>query len=433
MSDDENVVPLRPRKPRKPKPPPDDWRSNWARSDTGTPIADLANAMVAMRGSDLFDVFEFDQLALAPRLVRQIPGSPRFDPTIPRTVCDADVIAVQEYLQNAGLRRIANGTVADAITQRASELPVHPVRRYLRATPWDGRERLSTWLSYYMGCEPPEGATDADRASHGRYIAQVGRMFLIAMVARVMRPGCQADYMLVLEGPQGILKSTACRVLGGEWFGSKLPSLGHNGDTVRTSMYLRGKWLVEIAELASFSKADQRTLKDFITQDVEDYIAKYGRREVKEPRQSLFIATTNEDTYLNDPTGGRRYWPVKCGRIDIDGLKADRDQLFAEAVVAFDAGEEWHAPRQFEAQFIAPEQAKRYQSDPWQDIIEGWLAEHGGRLECTVTQVLRDALGLTPAHIGTREHRRVTEVLRALSWIMVRTNSARIYRRPVTQ
>jgi predicted P-loop ATPase len=435
MEDDEKVVSLRPRKPRKPRPPDSDWRSNWARSDSGTPVADLANAMIAMRACpELFDLVQWDQLAVAPRLMRQIPGSPRHDATIPRTVTDADVIGIQEYLQTLGLRRIANGTVSDAVTARANELPVHPVRQYLRKLVWDGRERLSTWLSYYLGCEPPEGASDEARAAHGRYIAQVGRMFMIGLVARVMRPGCKSDYMLVLEGPQGILKSTALRVIAGdEWFGDDMPSVGPHSDQIRTSMYLRGKWLIEVSELHSFSKADARQLKQFVTRQAENYVAKYGRRAVSEPRQCLFCGTTNEDTYLNDPTGGRRYWPVRTGTIDIESLRADRDQLLAEAVAAFDAGERWWPERDFEAAVIAPEQAERFSADPWQDLIEAWLSEHGGRLECTVTHVLRDALGLTPGQIGTREQRRATEVLRALRWVLVRTNSARIYRRPVTQ
>ena len=158
---------------------------------------------------------------------------------------------------------------------------------------------------------------------------QIVAMFLVAMVRRVFNPGEQSDYMIVLEGDQGEQKSTACRILAGDFYGDQLPSLRF-GDQ-RASQYVKDKWLIEIGELSAFKGADADLLKTFLTRRVENYHEPYGRKLAYEPRQCLFIGTTNNVVYLDDPTGNRRFWPVMTGRLRLDELLADRDQLMAEA------------------------------------------------------------------------------------------------------
>src|SRR5262249_6152879 len=150
----------------------------------------------------------------------------------------------------------------------------------------------------------------------------------------------------------GVLKSQAVQVLAGEYYSDTLPDL--TIDPVRLSQHLRGKWIIEVSELHSFSRAEATHLKAFLTTQVEQYTPKYARTEAKEPRQCVFIGTTNRAAYLIDETGGRRFWPVRCGTIDLEALRTDREQLLAEAVVDFKADKPWWPERKFEEAWITP-------------------------------------------------------------------------------
>ena len=198
-------------------------------------------------------------------------------------------------MQEKGLAQIGKEIVSDAIEVYARERPFHPIRDRLNLIEWDGEQRLSTWTHECLGAPDDE------------YHRAIGRMFLISMVARILRPGCKCDYIISLEGPQGEEKSRFCRALAGgdEYFSDSLPPI--DGDQVRLSMHLKGKWLVEIAELAAILRADPEGIKHFISRQAEDYTPKFGHNPVHEPRQCVFIGTTNDDEYIRDATGGRRY------------------------------------------------------------------------------------------------------------------------------
>jgi predicted P-loop ATPase len=191
--------------------------------------------------------------------------------------------------------------------------------------------------------------------------------------------------------------------------------------------HLRGKWLIEIAELSAIGKADAEALKAFISRPIERFRASYGRKEVTEPRQCIFVGTTNKSAYLKDETGARRFWPVKVGNINIDALERDRNQLFAEAVTAYRKAAKWWPDAAFEREHIKPEQAKRFEADPWEQTIREFVA---GMERVNVTSVAREALGLDVGKLGTTEQRRISGVLIDLGWTSGRDSKGRFYSVP---
>jgi predicted P-loop ATPase len=309
-----------------------------------------------------------------------------------------DVGIVQERLQHLGLPRISKDVVHQAVDMRAAACQFHPVRDYLEGLKWDGAKRVDKLFPTYFGAED------------GAYARRIGEMFLISMVARIFRPGCKADHLPVIEGDQGIMKSTACRILGGKWFSDALPDVTGGKDV---SQHLRGKWLIEVAEMHAMSRAEAALLKSFITRQEERYRPSYGRKEVIEPRQCVFAGTTNRDTYLRDETGGRRFWPIKVDVIKIDALADDRDQLFAEAVQLYRGDVAWWPDKNFEQQHIAPQQAARYESDAWEETIGAYLETNRRVL---IGQVAREALHIETAKIGRADQNRIAAALEQLGW-----------------
>jgi virulence-associated protein E/CHC2-type zinc finger protein len=373
------------------------WVSQCQLDAKGHPIPNLANAMVALRADPIIsNVFAYDQMLCAPMLVRPLQESNA--DFSPRPVTDVDVSLVQEYLQLHGLQRLGKEPTHQAIDIRAHESAYHPVVQYLNGLIWDGQSRVDGWLSSYFASE------------RNAYNDAVGKMFMVSTVARIFDPGCQCDYMLILEGQQGDLKSTACRVLGGKWFSDNLPDVTAGKDV---SQHIRGKWIIEIAEMHAMGRAEAALLKAFITRTTERYRPSYGRKEVIEPRQCVFIGTTNRAAYLRDETGGRRFWPVRTGTIKIDALGRDRDQLFAEAVHFYRSGVRWWPDREFEREHIAPQQEARYEADAWEEDIATYLR---GQTRVTVGQVAREALRIETPRLGTAEQRRIAAALERLGW-----------------
>src|SRR5262249_24389043 len=391
--------------PPQPGPPPPpkvtriDWRKLSIKGEGGALLPIVQNAHLALvHDPVLCGAVAYDEMLCAPVLCQAI-GQPQAVINPLRAFTDEDLIELQRYLQRAGLKRIGGDTVRDAMREYARHFRAfHPVRDYLDGLTWDKQPRLDAWLTIYLG------------ADDNRYTRGIGRLFPISMVARIYKPGCKADHMLVLEGPQGILKSTACGVLGGQWFSDALPDLISGKDA---QQHLRGKWVIEVPEMHAMNRAEATLLKSFITRTIERYRPPFGRLEVFEPRQCVFVGTTNLDAYLRDSSGGRRFWLALCGTINIQLLARERDQLLAEAVVRFREDQPWWPDKTFEQDVIAPEQEARYEADAWEDAIRTYLAT---QIKVTVHQVARDGLHIETARLSRADQNRIMAALTLAGW-----------------
>lgn len=388
--------------PPEPEQPADpDWIKKCQSGKKGAVISNLANALRGMRSDpNLRTAFAFDEMRRTQMVTRSAPVQ----------VTDEDIISLQEYLQKAGLKGLGKDTAKCALIGYAGERRYHPVRTQLDALAWDTTSRLPTWLTVHLGAEPSD------------YTKIIGPQFLISMVARIYRPGCKVDHMLVLEGQQGILKSMACATLAGEdYFSDNLPEITMAKDC---SVHLRGKWLIEIAEMHAFNRADATHLKSFLSRTNERYRPPYGMMEVDEPRQCVFIGTSNKDAYLRDETGGRRFWPIKCGNINIEALRRDRDQLLAEAVHLFKAGAKWWPDKELEKQFIEPEQEARYEFDEWYDAVSQKL-DALATPKTTIADIAQSALNLSLERLGMFEQKRIAAIMRKHGWVLKREERKR--------
>jgi predicted P-loop ATPase len=214
--------------------------------------------------------------------------------------------------------------------------------------------------------------------------------------------------MIVLEGAQGRRKSSALAALAGEdWFSDALPQMGDKD----ASSYLRGKWIIEVAELEAM-RSQMDAIKAFISRQVEMYRPAYGREDVYEPRRCIFAGSTNKDDWQRDETGGRRFWPVRVGNIDVDAIARDRGQLWAEAVHLYRAGERWWLEGE-EADQAQAEVAERRPDDPWRADIARVVE---GRAEVTTKEVLHE-LHVLPVDMTPKLSKRVAQELVALGWV----------------
>ena len=271
--------------------------------------------------------------------------------------------------------------INDYIELAARDFAYDPIANYLKALKWDQTPRLDTMLEKYFKAEVVED-----------YTSPVGAKWMISAVARALNHGCQVDTMLVLQGAQGIRKSSAVRVLGGAGFS--------DFDYDMSSDEARGacseNWILEVGELSSMTRSQRDAVKQFISKKADKFRAKYARRQDNHPRRCVFIGTTNEDEIFQDETGNRRFWPVNCvGLIDTDALAADRDQLWAEATHRFEVGEEWHLEAHQEAA-AHKQTTTRLFADVASDKVLDWLLryEPGVRpLEVRILDVVSHAMG----------------------------------------
>lgn len=359
--------------------PDQDWTRLLRRNQEGQITKDAGNAALILANLDDWrGCLEYDEFADRVRWARPVPDLTGLAAPAPGDdLSDHHVLYVHHWLAKKRRVAFAKQAIQDALEAAAKRNVRHPVRDYLQSLAWDHVPRASTWLHRYLGA-PDEP-----------YVHATGRWWLISAVARVLNPGCQADHLLVLEGEQGAGKSTAARILGGDFFLASLPDITSKD----AAAVLQGHWIVEIGELDAFRGAAGTRVKDWVTRTVDSYRPAYGRFTVRRARQCVFIGTTNEGNYLADATGGRRFWPVRCRGLDREALTADRAQIWAEAKHYYDMGEEYHPSAEL-LPAIVEAQEDRYVGDEWERRIAEWVGERDG---VSVGDVLAGAINLEPA------------------------------------
>ena len=317
--------------------------------------------------------------------------------------------------KNYGVVIKSDAAIEKAVAHAARLNRFNPVTDYLRGLAWDGVPRLHTWVHQVMG------ATDTE------YHALVGSLFMLSMVARAFQPGCQMDTAPVFEGGQGEGKSSAMRILGGDWYSETPFKIGDKDGYLA----IQGVWLYEIAELDSFNRAETTGIKAFMSNLNDRFRAPYGRRMIDAPRRTCFCGTTNQDEYFKDTTGNRRFLPVACGLIDLATLKKIRDQLFAEAVHLYDAGSRWYPTKEESRILIEPQQEQRELEDVWKPrlfrYVQG-IAESESRVgiqrlnEVTAEELLTKALHIEIGKISAAkgESMRISVIMKKMGWVKKR-------------
>jgi putative DNA primase/helicase len=426
-------------KPTKPK-PKTSWRQllqcnpikengiivGWVPKPISYNAAIIMTHHPAWKGSLFYN--EFSEQIIKSRSVPVVNGLDRGS-SKPGPWIDEDTEAARVWFQAIEKMLIPAADFASALVHASRQDRKHPVREYLNTSKWDGKKRIDTVLIDYFGVEDTP------------YARGVSRCWFISAVARIMEPGCQADYALILEGPQGLGKSRALRHLmpsgKGSWFSETGIIIG-NKDSYQN---LHGVWVYCLDEMASVHGADVRTMKNFMTSPDDRYRPPFGKVPQNFPRQNIFACTINPEAggYFADRTGNRRYWPVQCTKLDIEGLAKARDQIWAEARAVYEkpmpsaqrpVASRWWPDTKLTL-LCVEEQKKRLHIEPWVEVVASWIHagchmrdEDGHFVEqrvpsargLTTSEVQQHALGVNPNQMTVGSSMRVARVLRELGF-----------------
>lgn len=325
---------------------------------------------------------------------------------------DQDAVEFKNILSEQLAMDFSVDLIHEVASVCASRRAFHPVRDYLNDCSWDGIRRVDRWLSMYCG------------AVDNSYTRFIGRKALIACVARIFNPGVKFDHVLVMEGVQGIGKSYMWDVLANPWF-TDAPL--HIQDKSAIEI-MRGKWIVELAEMDALTKYESQTIKGFLSRTEDRCRMAYERKTQNFPRQNVFVGSLNPEVHgwLKDRTGNRRYWPVAVSRIDIPELKRVRHELWAEALELYKKGEDLSVADANMRSLMAQEVEGRMQQDPWFSILEehlhskanDYMTEQG--IVVNPAEMYSRCIGGSASTFRFQESGRIASILHSLGFEKVR-------------
>jgi len=380
------------------------WHKALLVNENGSAKVLLANAITVLRmAPEMAGCIKFNDLRAETMAATHLPWDNETEK--PRPWSNHDDLMLADWLQHQYV--FIGAAMAGEAVQAVAELPknhYHPIKNYLEGEYWDGEHRLDEWAIKYLGCEDTP------------YVRAVSSKWMISAVARIDKPGCKVDSSLVLEGPQGIGKSTALRKLGEPWFTDELAAIG----TKNASEQTIGVWIIELSELEAVTRAaDVAHVKAFMSRPVDRFRYSYGKRVGEYARQCVFAATTNSSNWNRDDTGGRRWWPLVCGKIDCDGLSEMRGQLWAEAHDRYLSGELWHLEsRTDEQRTVINEAEKKQKSRTLEDSAsEGVEKFLSGTFDETVTTAqVMSGVGIPIERQDKPATMRFAAILKNLGW-----------------
>jgi predicted P-loop ATPase len=349
-----------------------------------------------------------------------------------RKMTEPDVISATCWLEYCGMspksnevgkviQRVAQHNVYNPVVERMQELRWDGVPRlsgntYPSNNPEDDDERIEPWLTRYLG---------ADDTPENRAFA---RRWMIGAVARAFEPGCKMDTMLILEGAQGLKKSTALRILSDAIVPGVFTDEISDPNSKDAGMQMQGAFIIEISELDAFRRSDVSQIKAWLSRQTDRFRRPYGKIVEEFPRSCVFAGTVNPTGggYLKDASGARRMWPVRCHEIDLDGLRKAAPQLWAEAVAAYRDGERWWLDEE-EQGHAAHAQEGRYEEDPYNEMIDNYLV---GRNTTNILDILRNALEIPPERRNALAAKRVATHLFRRGWRKVQEGDKVYYQNP---
>lgn len=387
------------------------WDSYLIKNKQGAYVPCLNNAVLILtHRKEWHNVIAYDAFAA---VVVKMKPPPWCDDTVPEDNSLGDWTSEDSSRAVVWITReyncsIYSSVVEEAVRMIAKRWEIHPVRDYLNSLKWDKKPRVDDFLVRVAG------------APNTRYVRAVTKSFFLGAVARIMHPGEQVDTVLILEGAQGVGKSTLFRLLASDdWFLDTVFNIGGKDGY----QALRRKWVVEFSELDVLGRADLSRAKAFVSSVKDSYRPPYGKTTIDFLRQCVFSGTINPTAgngYLNDETGARRFWPVRVGKVDLKAVRAERDQLWAETFVRYRDNESWHLRDPDLLKAAASEAEERRESDPWETHFNEYLYLNKGiynkKTGVTIPTLLTEAVNMTKDRQDRAAQIKAGKALRAIGW-----------------
>ena len=387
------------------------WREQLLTKKNGEPLCNLVNIGLILANHPAWQgVFWFDVVRGQPR----VKDKPLTDQALTEI---GQWLGLHERMSVSHLRPLEHCILAECHNNERDLL-----QHWLNNLPrWDGQPRLTVWLG------------DVAEVEQTAYGMAVSRLLVLSMVARALHPGCLYRYVVILEGPEESGKSSLVRTLAGEWY----VELSMGLESKDAHMMLQGAWLAEMAELDSLTRTEETRLKSFITMQEDSWIPKYSNLRHTQPRRTIFIGTTNDESYLKGQTGNTRFLPLKTGHIRPDLLAAMREQLFAEALHEYHASPEtwWCLPDDVQAEAREARELRRVTS-VYEESLEGFLRIWPGNT-ITWPEIAEQFLHLDTAAWKDRSlQMQIMAAVKALGWKKARfydetlRRQRRVWQRP---